>query len=77
MVPLAAWVSHEESEEAPTWAEVLRLYAAFRPHGTHGWRTVEHVCALHNVAARKVDVRRLVYAGVLNGILRRVDPTQS
>ena len=56
-----------------TWFDVLRLYAAFRPStdGT-GRHSVRDVCRLHVAAASKVDARRLVHAGLLNGLLQRV-----
>ena len=54
-----------------SWADVLRLYAAFAP-GAAGWRSVYEVCELHPKAASRVDMRLLVHAGLLNGLLRRV-----
>ena len=57
----------------PSWADVLRLYAAFRPEGSGGWRTVRAVAELHPRLAARVDLRVLVYAGQLNGLLRHVD----
>lgn len=72
---LAARVGHPDAPEAPTWADVFRLYAACRPdeRHAHGWRSVRMVRELHPAAAAMVDFRMLVYAGVLNGVLRRID----
>ena len=58
-------------ERPPTWGDVLRLYAAFKP-SEGGWRTVRQVIDLYPALASRVDLRMLVYAGQLNGLLRRV-----
>ena len=50
---------------------MLRLYAAFKP-SEGGWRTVRQVIDLYPALASRVDLRMLVYAGQLNGLLRRV-----
>ena len=57
---------------APSWVEVLRLYAAFQPSGADGFRTVSAVCELLPELARKVDMRALVHVGLLNGLLVRM-----
>ena len=57
---------------APPFAVVLRLLAAFCP-ADDGWRTVRAVCEALPALAAQVDVRALVTAALLNGLLRAVD----
>ena len=51
---------------------MLRLLAAFCP-ADDGWRTVRAVCEALPALAAQVDVRALVTAALLNGLLRAVD----
>jgi hypothetical protein len=71
---LAAAVGRVGAAQPPSWSDVLTLYAAFGPAGGvgGGWRSVRAVCELEPAAAAHVDLRALLYAGVLNGIVRRV-----
>ena len=56
---------------AATWPDVLRLYGACQP-GPSGWRTLRDVCKLHPESAARVDLRALVYVGLLNNLLHKV-----
>ena len=70
---LAAGMGHADGASPPSWVDLLRLFAAFQPIEPTGWRTVREVRALLPAESGRVDLRRFVYAGVLNGVLRKMD----
>lgn len=59
---------------APLWSQVARLYASFEPLvcNTGRWRSVREVFSMIPEASNFVDPRALVHAGLLNGLIRRV-----
>ena len=72
---LVSAVKARDAPTPPTWGDVLRLYGAMRPgfsHETPGWRLVSDLRKLHPEQCRRVDLRALVYAGVLNDLIERV-----